>query len=633
MEEKIYGWKGVILRIDLSSGTISKESSLPYVKDFIGGLGLGAKLMWDEIPPETQPFDPENRLIFATGPLTGTLAPTAGRMEVCSKAPAIIPHQCSRSGIGGRFGPELKFAGYDAIVVQGKAEKPVRVFIRDDSVEILDAGDLWGKDTYDTQKILLDTYGKQVQTICIGPAGEKLIAYSAVMNGTGHAAAKTGMGAVMGSKNLKAISVIGTGGVEIARPEEFIKECRKTRKMLLKHPVRQWASQGPVEPSVNFVNKYRTKQNGCFACPVGCRSWIEYPGYDPGEIMCLGNFYLWVGSDQESGWAAKVLTDRLGLCQYTVYDVIRWLRDCWKEGLFTEEETGIPWSEFGNMNFITKFVEKLLERNEFTAKIGDGARVAAYQMGDKAIELYKAYFPARNQSQHYSVRAFPEVLLQWATDSRDPLSDAHDWICLVYWAGEYWPRDQKGALNREQLVNCAIDAYGSENAADAFTYTDKAKTAIIVQHMSRLKNSLVLCDWSSFPINTSANTPDYKGDPDMERRLFNACVGMDVDKLEWIRYGERIFNVERAIMARDGRRRKDDTVEDYYFRVRETEVAAWEPEREEKPIAKPEEFEKMLTEYYTLRGADATTGLPGKARLDALKLGSIRAELEERGIL
>lgn len=633
MEDKIYGWKGIILRIDLSTGKISKESSLPHVKDFIGGLGLGAKLMWDEIPPEVGPLDPANRLIFATGPLTGTLAPTSGRMEVCAKAPGIIPSACSRSGIGGRFGPELKFAGYDAIVVQGKADKPVRVFIRDDAVEILDASDLWGKDSYDTQKDLLAQYGRQLQTVCIGPAGEKQIVFSAIMSGSGHAAAKTGMGAVMGSKNLKAISVIGTGGVEIARPEEFIATCKQARKLMLRHPVRKWASQGPVDPSVKFVDKYRTRQNACFACPIACRSWIEYPGMDPGEIMCLGNFYLWVGSNEEDGWAAKVLTDRLGICQYTVYDTIRWLRDCWQAGIITEEETGIPWSKFATREFIERFLEKLLERNEFTDKIASGARVAAYQMGDEAIELYKSYFPARSQSQHYSVRAFPEVLMQWATDTRDPLSDAHDWICLVYWAGEYWPRDEKGALNREQLENCAREAYGSVKAADAFTYEDKAKTAIIVQHMSRLKNSLVLCDWSAFPINSSVNASNYAGDPDIERRLFCAAVGMDVDKREWIRFGERIFNTERAIMAREGRRRKDDAIEDYYFRVEETEVAAWEPEREEKPIAKPAEFEKMLNEYYTLRGADLETGLPGKDKLNELNLGFIRNELEQRGIL
>ena len=633
MAETIYGWKGTLLRIDLSTGTVSKESSLPHVKDFLGGLGLGAKLMWDEIAPETGPLDADNKLIFATGPLTGTLAPTSGRMEVCTKAPGIIPATCSRSGIGGRFGPELKFAGYDAIIVQGKANKPVRVFIRDDAVEIVSAEDLWGLDTYDTQKKLLAQYGKQLQTLCIGPAGERQITFSAIMSGSGHAAAKAGMGAVMGSKNLKAISVIGTGGVAIAKPQEFIDTCKHARKLMLRHPVRNWAAQGPVDVTVNFTAKYKTRQNACFACPIACRSWIEYPDQDPGEMMCLASFYLWVGADEKAGWFAKVLTDRLGFCQYSVYDLIRWLNDCWKAGIITEEGTGIPWSQFGSEAFIDIFLKTMVQPGEFSDMIAQGAKVAAEKMGPQAVELYKSYYPARNQSQHYSVRAFPEVLLQWATDSRDPLSDAHDWICLVYWAGEYWPRDIKGALNKEQLGNCAQAAFGDTRAADAFSYDAKAKTAMIVQNMSRLKNSLVLCDWSAFPINSSVNMPNYEGDPDLERRLFCTAVGVDMAPSEWIRMGERIFNLERAIMAREGRRRKDDTVEDYYFRVEETEVAAWELEREEKPIAKPAQFEKMLSEYYGLRGADPLTGVPGKAKLDELGLGFVRQELEARGIL
>lgn len=182
MSDDIYGWVGKILRVDLSSGKVNEEPSIDRVRKFIGGMGLSAKIMWDEIGPDIGPFDEENRLLFLTGPLTGTLAPTSGRMEVCSKCPEIEPPSCMRSGIGGRFGPELKFAGYDALIVQGKAEKPVMLVIEDGKARIVRADHLWGKDTFETQMRIWHDYGENYQTACIGPAGENLVHYAAVMH-------------------------------------------------------------------------------------------------------------------------------------------------------------------------------------------------------------------------------------------------------------------------------------------------------------------------------------------------------------------------------------------------------------------------------------------------------------------
>lgn len=635
MSKELYGWTGTILRVDLSTGEITKESSEDKVKKFIGGMGLAAKLMWDEIQPETQPFDPENKILFMTGPLTGTLAPTSGRMEVATKAPGVEPAACTRSNIGGDFGPEVKYAGYDAIVVQGKAEKPVFILIEDDKVQILDAKEYWGKDTYETQKGIRKQFGNLLKTVCIGQAGENLLNFSAVMSGSGHAAAKTGMGAVMGSKNLKAISVRGTGAVKIANKEELIKLARETRRLLLHHPVRQWTCQGPMDVSIEFADAYRTKNNACFGCPVGCRSWIEFPDpeLEPGEMMCLANFYLWMGANHRDAWYGKVLTDKVGICQYTIYDMLRWLYECYEKGIITEEQTDLPWSKYTTQEFLDVALDIMINRKGFGKYMAEGAYVTAQQLGDEAMEVYKAYFPARNQSQHYSVRAHPAVLMQWATDSRDPLSYAHDWICLAYWQGNFWPKDQKGALTVDQLKARAKEAWGSEAAGDVYTYEDKAQTTIVIQHMSRLKNSLVLCDWSIFPINTSLNNPDYKGDPDMERKLYQAVTGEEVTVKEWIKIGERIFNMERAIGAREGRRKEDDTVDEYYFRVPETEGAAWELKLDPPPVADREKFEKMREEYYTLRGADLETGIPTKEKLEELGLADVAEELIARKII
>ena len=633
MASDLCGWVGKILRVDLTTAKISEEPTMERAKKFIGGVGLGDKIMWDEIKPVVGPFDSANRLLFLTGPLTGTLAPTSGRMEICSKAPGVEPPSCTRSGLGGSFGPELKYAGYDAIIIQGKAEKPALLLIEDGDVKIEDASSLWGKDTYDTQRQIQNEYGEGLKTVCIGPAGENLVNFAAIISETGYAAAKAGIGAVMGSKNLKAVAVKGSGGVKIARAEDFKDICRHVRSLILGHPVRKWTCQGPIDVTVAFADKYRTKHNACFGCPVACRSWIEVPGVDPGEMMCLASYYLWLGAKDKEAWAAKVLSDRLGLCQYTLYDSIRWLSECYKEGIITEAITEIPWSKLGSSEFIETFLSKVAYRQGFGDVIADGMSKAAEKLGKEAVRLYDSFFPAHNSCEHYSVRAYPEVLMQWATDNKDPLTDAHDWICLVYWAGMYWPRNEKGALNPEQVRAIAREVYGSEKAADAFSYEHKAQTAIIVQNMSRLKNSLVLCDWSIFPILSSPNTPDNRGDPDAERKLYCAATGNEVDKFEWMKIGERIFNLERAITAREGRRKKGDTVKDYYFEVPEEEVAVWEIKHEPLPVVDREEFEKMRNEYYLLRGANLETGVPSKKKLKELNLDDVAAELERLSII
>jgi len=630
----LFGWNGKILRIDLSSSEVDIETLSKEVrKKYIGGMGLGAKIMWDEIAPETDPLEAKNKLIFLPGPLTGTLAPTSGRMEVCTKAPGIFPYSCTRSGIGGSIGAEIKYAGYDGIIVQGKAEKPVILLINDKKVEIKDATDLWGKDTFVTQKMIMEKYGSEYKIVCIGPAGENLVNFSAIMSETGHSAAKAGMGAVMGSKKLKAIAVKGSNGVKVAKEEEFINLCRTARKLILNHPVKKWSTQGPIPGSKEFVERNRKRYYACYACPAACRSWIEMPGMEPGEVMCLGSFYVWLGANDRDTWEAKVLSDKLGLCQYTLYDLIRWLQKCYKAGIINEKESGIPWSKIGTSEFINIFLSKITYREGFGDLLAKGGLETAKYLGDAAIELYNQFFYARNQAHHYPVRAYPVVLLQWATDNRDPLSDAHDWICLVHWAGLYWPRGLKGALTPKLLKARAKDAYGTEEAANPFSYKEKAKVTITIQNMSRLKNSLVLCDWSMFPILSSPNMPpDYRGDPDMERKLYIAATGIEINREEWMKTGERIFTLERAIMAREGRRKEDDAVADYYFKVPE-KPHPWEPESTIGKVADVEKFKKMREEYYKLRGFDPITGIPTEKKLLYLGLEDIVEDLKQRDII
>ena len=229
-----YMYGGNILWVNLSEGKISKEPTASYSGDFLGGRGVNIKLLYDGVPPEINPLDPASFIIFGVGPLCGTQVP-ASRVEVTAKSPET--GFLGSSNFGGSFGPELKFAGYDNIVVTGKADKPVYLWIYNDDVEIRDASHLWGKDTYETQEIIRSEIDPDAKVACIGQAGENHVHFATVQSELGHGAGRTGMGGVMGSKNLKAIVVRGTKGVNLADPEKYLslahelqKEMREFRK-------------------------------------------------------------------------------------------------------------------------------------------------------------------------------------------------------------------------------------------------------------------------------------------------------------------------------------------------------------------------------------------------------------------
>ncbi|NLI43295.1 MAG: aldehyde ferredoxin oxidoreductase, partial [Synergistaceae bacterium] len=232
----MFGYMGKVLRVNLSTKKITTEPlRMDWAEKFLGARGLGSRYLIEEVDPKVDPLSPENKLIFATGPVTGTLATSAGRFNVVTKGP--LTGTIAASNSGGYFGPELKYAGYDLVIFEGKADKPVYLWIYNDHVELKDASHLWGKDCYETTDAILAENDPEAKVACIGPAGENLVLFACVMNDKHRAAGRTGVGAVMGSKNLKAIAVRGTGGVKIADREAFLEALRKARKKIAEHPV------------------------------------------------------------------------------------------------------------------------------------------------------------------------------------------------------------------------------------------------------------------------------------------------------------------------------------------------------------------------------------------------------------
>ena len=287
------GWTGRILRVDLSERRWSVEPSEEYAERFIGGIGIGLKIFWDEVRPEVGAFDAENKLIFAPGPLTGTLAPGSGRFEMISKSPRSYPKETvTRSGMGGFWGPELKYAGYDALILQGKSDSWVNLWINNDRVEFREAGEYIGEDTYNTQMRLRRELDPQAKILCIGPAGEKLSRLAVILSETSFASGRSGFGAVMGAKKVKAIAVRGTNRLEVFDVKRLIEVSKRVRFLSSKNPMQEWTSRSlTVNDQKEFVNKYRERNTGCFGCPMPCFAYLNVPGSGKSQSHCINYYY------------------------------------------------------------------------------------------------------------------------------------------------------------------------------------------------------------------------------------------------------------------------------------------------------------------------------------------------------
>lgn len=669
------GWAGKILRVDLTTGKISETSTFDYVPKFLGGRGIGAKIYWDEVPPEVGAFDPENRLILATGPLQGTMAPTSGRFMVLGKSPQTAPTESfCRSGVGGHWAPELKWAGYDALIVQGKSPKPVYLWITDQKAEILDATRLWGLDTYRTQQMIWKLHGPKTRVMVIGKAGENRSRIACILTDSGDASGQGGFGGVMGSKNLKAIAVRGTGAVAVARPKQLMEITHHIQRLFSRRSLRS----NPYEPEekgfkyniwgggygrgslsllsgelLDLCNDpssgYSQTPDGCFACPISCRSHVKGPDIVNGVAFCAQS-YMYLESlvhQPEKGyskitWQAAKLADLYGINAYELMAIIPWLADCFREKLITEEDTGLPLKEIGSWNFISKLLQKMAEREGFGDLLAEGGQRAAAKLGGKAEKLSWMYYPRAGKfggfREHWVYLggfptgfAVPALALIWALDNRDAMV-SHSYISML-WGAAFTIGQNALTADPEKIfpilkpVMKAV--YGSEEAAQFFQKDGKSLNwkwaAPIVKRFhehSLLKDSYILCD-ILFPFLFNPNSSDHVGDTTLESRLYSAVTGVEMNEEESYREGERLTTLERAIAVRDGRTRKDDILHDLYF---EKEDAGGRKYRRE-------DLERSKSEYYRLMGWDTKTGIPTASTLEQWGLKEVAEDLQRRKIL
>jgi aldehyde:ferredoxin oxidoreductase len=624
--DKTYGWTGKILWVDLTKEKIATVPSSDFEPEkYIGGVGLNSRIFWELGAPKVSAFHPDSPLLISVGPLTGAPGPF-NRAEVCGIAPQSYPQELfAYSGFGGKFPSELKYAGYDGIVVLGKSEQPVYLSIENDVASIKDANHLWGLDTFETQKTLRNKHPK-ASVLTIGPAGETLCRFAIILNETASAAGQGGYGAVMGSKNLKAIVVGGTGPHKMANPDKFLSLVAD------RHAAGEWLAGGaqswgryplcgdPV--SKEMQSKYLKRFAGCHGCPYQCMGFYDMPGVGKGAQMCVEAWYGFVGSGSSEGyWEGNILSQKLGINNYELLGAMIFTLAGIAAKAVTKQDLGltsIPHFDhatepkFGSPKVHHEFLAALLNGiAEGKSPLAQGVGRAAEKLGPAAMKVYQDQYPAYGYMAHHLKNV--GSALHWATDSRDPFNSCHDYLAFGMApeiAGHF---DVPGGDMR-------VNEKTGETQGAKMTYERAEHLAVWVQNNQSLKNSLPFCEYASMPSS-------YYHPPEMdiqifESRILSAITGIDYDAARLWEAGERIWNLRRAIMVlRENRQRRDDTISPLWFERTVPEAQSLSAPLDRK------KWEELITRYYELRGWDTNSGRPMRARLQDLGMKKVADKL------
>lgn len=646
-----HGWTGKILRVDLSNHRIEIEETLPYTRDYLGGRGFATRIAWNELRPGCGPFDESNQLMIFTGPLTGTLAPFSGRTTLCTVAPQVYPTPWfTRSSLGGHWGPELKYSGFDGIVIQGSADAPVYLWIEDGKASIEDASHLWGLGTYATQTQLSEWHGPDARALVIGQAGENLSRIAVIHTETESASGQGGFGAVMGSKKLKAIAVRGHGGITVARPEEFRVICRAISRMADEQPGGPRKPQLDPEKVSRYGERFHACTQGCATKCHECRYYSRVPGVvHPGKVYagqmdCVahlfrgekGTFYDWkLGF--EAGFEIAALTNDYGLNHWDLLiGLMPWLRASHDEGLVSTLD-GLP-VDLDDPHFWAEVMRKIAFREGIGDMLAEGGRRVPELLGI-GRELIPYLYTGWGYAGHWDGHAdkgdyifYPFWLvsaLQWAVDTRAPISSGHGYVTnIMSWCPE---GSGSSALSWDDINGIGAQIYGTAKAVDPRSdYEAKEIPAVWHGNRSVMKDSLTLDD-RMFPQIFSLRTRDHRaraGDvlgTSLEYRLFVSATGVEMSEEEFELACERIIHLDRAVAVRNsGRSRTHD----------ESVIGAFEyPENDVNPFIGKRismdrgRFLQLMDAYYHRRGWDPRSGHPTNETLHRAGLQDVAKEL------
>ncbi len=640
---KQFGYAGNILKIDLSNGNTVRLDTALYSDRFIGGRGVAAKLYWDLVPPETKAYDPDNALICVTGPVAGFIGFAGSRWQICGKSPQGDRETFSYANLGGRWGITLKYAGYDGLVLQGKAEKPVYVIINNDKVEIKDASRFWGKSAFEVTDTLKAEYGKDFSVLTIGKAAENLVPFATILAEDG-SSGSAGLGAVMGSKNLKAVIVAGDSRPVAADPEKLkvlAKQIKEIHK-IADHDEGMWKINDSF------------KKHICYGCGVGCGRYTyklsdnrKYKSFCQAMMFYLMPIIQYTGKDNsETRMLASRLCDNYGLDTSVMHGIVEWINKSYKAGILTEENTGLPLSEMGKPKYIEALTAKIASREGFGDLLAKGVVAAAEAFGDEAKKIVGYCIATRNsETKDYDPRLMPATALIYALEPRRPIQILHEPVSYLFkWVA--WAEKRENAnFSSDILRKFSKRLWGSEEAADFTSMEGKALASKKARDRGYVKESMILCDLSWMMIWADYYT-DHMDEPILEPQIFSAITGRDVDEAGLNRLGERNVNMQRAVLLRQGwQGRKDDQIMDYYFTqpLKKGELFCdpqciipgknGEITPVEGRVFDRGDFEKLKDEYYELRGWDVDTGLPKESTLKDFDMADIAEELGKMGML
>jgi len=626
---------GRILIVDLSNEKIDEMPiSDAMVEKYLGGRGIAAKLLWDETDKNTDPLGPDNALIISAGALTGTFAPCSGRITVTTKSPATRMYLKTSSG--GHWGSRLKYAGYDLLVIKGRAVHPVYLFIDNGIVNIRNADFLWGKNVRQTTEQIRRELGDQhVQVAAIGQGGENTVVFASVMFSTYNAAARGGAGAVMGSKNLKAVAVRGTtGGLKVANPEAFKKAAMKYRDIIMYGGGMPWLAEfgttsgvipinamggcgprnfrtGPFERAYDLSGQH-LKEAGfiknkvaCDSCVIGCHLYTEFEdGYSGGpEYETLAS--LGVGLEIDDTVAvlkANELCNLYGLDTISAGGVIQWAVECYEKGLLTEKDTGglrLDWSDSGVM---LELLKKIAFREGIGNLLADGVYQASEILGG---DSYQWAVQARGlEMSRCDTRTAKGYALSFALNPRGP-DHLHCMPMAEFGTTEEHRQVIKRLTGSADYANPQITEKRGEIVRwheDCFTVTD----------------ALGFCAQATLCLH---GLP-----PEGMAELFSSGTGIDMDENKLLEAGARILTLEQCYNIKLGKTRA--------WHVLPWRMMNEEPAFKEKGGSRNSEGElaEMLDRYFELRQWDKKTSYPNLKTLESLGLGEIGHALQEMGI-
>ena len=631
-------WMGRILHVDLTTGAIETVSSWPYVEDYMGGRGFAARLAWDRIPPGMRPFDAEAPLFFMPGALVGTPAPSSGRLTVCGLSPQAHPHEWyTRASLGGHWGATLKYAGYDGLFVTGEASEPVYLAIDGSGgdgpeVEIRPARHLWGKGLVETQLSMRDELGAAWRVLAIGPAGENRCRYAIIATGTESAAGQGGFGAVMGSKQLKAIAIRSDGGqprgVTIAQPREMLRRSRLVmRRIQQRYPEQTTGDQATPIPRGQ-------RPSPCtYQCPRSCGTFVhDAPGavhperrYS-GQVFCCSPRFAggeWLGAELDADAAFEIsqVSNDLGINHWELtFGLVPWILRCQQRGelLSLDGER----FDFSSASFWLGFLERIARREGWGDLLAEGTPRVAETLGI-GQDLVSEFYPAWGQASHwdghgsFGIPYYPYWLvtsLQWALDTRDPLGGGHGYTTNIYGLMNQINPDAGDDAFWRRLATVGQALYGSALAIDPRSdYEDKEIPAVRHQDLNALKDSLGICD-NIFPLWTDPGVDDYLvsvdgvGGPSLEHYMFEPVSDLGLSREDFYRIGTRVFTLERLLGIRNwGRSRGADESVISYLQHPEGTANPYLAHTVDLDL---DRFRALLDRVYDLRGWDAATGQP-----------------------